>query len=137
MKPHERLDKAMDARRLALGLSWNQLAGKAGMSSEALRAIRRGKNRGRDLTRHKLDEALLWEPGTLDAVFEGRIEPGEARDAARTPPDDDVPLTRGEFRLYIALSQDPDAELPDAALNKLRALGIDPARWKSKKRRTR
>lgn len=124
MKPYERLDTAMDARRLKLGLSWNQLAGKAGITSEALRAIRRGKNRGRVLTRRKLDEALQWEPGSVDALFEGRIDPEEVREAEPARPDDDAPLTRGEFRSYVTLSQDPDAELPESALKKLRALGI-------------
>lgn len=136
-KPHERLNRAMDQRRLTLGLDWEQVATRAGITSAALRAIRRGKNRGRDLTRRKLDDALQWEPGTLDGLADGRIGPDEVRESERSPSDDDMPLTRGEFRLYLALCQDPDATLSDAAMNKLRALGIDPARLRTTKRGTR
>ena len=120
----------MAARRLELGLSWDRLAKKAGITATALRAIRRGKNRGRDTTWYNLNQALQWAPGTLEAVFDGRIEAAQARPAERMPADDDTPLTRGEFRLYITMSQDPDADLSDSALNKLRALGIDPDRWR-------
>ena len=42
MKPHERLDEAMNQRRLELRLNWRQLADAAGISYTALRAIRRG-----------------------------------------------------------------------------------------------
>lgn len=126
----------MNARRLQLGFSWDELAERAGLTSAGLRAIRSGRNYGRELTRRKLDGALGWEPGTLDGISQGTIEPGEAREVVRTPPDDDAPLTRGEFRLYVEMAQDPDAELSDEAVKKLRALGVDPDRWKAKKRRT-
>jgi len=132
-KPYERLNEAMEVRRLELDLNWKQLARKAGISDTALRKIRRGQNHGRPDTRYRLNKALQLEPGTLEAVFEGRIEAHEvhaARTAEPTPDDDDQPLTRGEFRLYLALCQDPHAELPDSAVKKLRALGIDPARFR-------
>lgn len=124
----------MNVRRLQLGLTWDDVADKAGITSAGLRAIRSGKNRGRELTRRKIDAALQWEAGTLDAIFEDRIDPGDAPETEGRAVDDDAPLTRGEFRAYIALLQDPDAELPEGALKKLRALGVDPDRLKKSKR---
>lgn len=77
--PHKRLDDAMNQRRLELGLQWRDLASAAGISYEALRAIRRGTSRPADLTARKLDEALQWEPGGVRAALAGRapvaIEP--------------------------------------------------------------
>lgn len=125
----------MNVRRLQLGLTWDDVADKAGITSAGLRAIRSGKNRGRELTRRKIDAALQWEAGTLDAIFEDRIDPGEAPETEGRAVDDDAPLTRGEFRAYIALMQEPESELPEGALKKLRALGVDPERLKSRKGR--
>lgn len=137
LKPHERLDQAMNVRRLQLGLTWDDLADKAGITSAGLRAIRSGKNRGRELTRRKIDAALQWEAGTLDAIFEDRIDPNEAPETEGRAVDDEAPVTRGEFRAFLAILQDPDAELPESALKKLRALGVDPERIKKPKRGTR
>ena len=133
-KPHERLDEAMNIRRLHLSMTWDDLAEKAGITSAGLRAIRGGKNRGRELTRRKLDAALQWEAGTVDAIFEGRIEPGEAPETEARNSDDEAPVTRGEFRAYVTLLENPDAELPDTALKKLRMLGVDPDRMRKRKR---
>jgi transcriptional regulator with XRE-family HTH domain len=71
MEPYQRLDEAMDARRLQLRLNWRQLADAAGISYTALRAIRRGDYRPTALTSRGLDEALRWTPGSAAAVLDG------------------------------------------------------------------
>lgn len=137
MKPHERLDEAMNTRRLHLSMTWDDLAEKAGITSAGLRAIRGGKNRGRELTRRKLDAALQWEAGTVDAIFEGRLDPDDAPETEERSSDDEAPVTRGEFRAYITLLENPDAQIPDSVLKKLRILGVDPEKMKKRKRADR
>jgi transcriptional regulator with XRE-family HTH domain len=87
--PHKRLDDAMNERRLELGLQWRDLAAAAGVSYEALRAIRRGTSRPADLTARRLEEALQWEPGGVREVLAGRSpvvrEPDADTSSTRTP----------------------------------------------------
>lgn len=71
MKPFERLDEAMNRRRLELRMNWRQLAEAADISYTALRAIRRGEYRPTELTAQALDEALQWEPGSVLAILDG------------------------------------------------------------------
>lgn len=71
MRPHERLDGAIGARRLQRGISWTTLATQVGVSESALRNIRRGRNLPSDLTKHRLEDALGWAPGSVDAILEG------------------------------------------------------------------
>lgn len=71
MEPYERLDEAMEARRLQLRVNWRQLADAAGISYTALRAIRRGDYRPTALTARGLDEALQWTPGSVFAILDG------------------------------------------------------------------
>ncbi|MFJ2303805.1 MULTISPECIES: helix-turn-helix domain-containing protein [unclassified Streptomyces] len=70
-EPHERLNEAMNQRRLALRMNWRELAQAAGISYEALRAIRRGDYRPTELTSRGLDEALRWEHGSVFSVLNG------------------------------------------------------------------
>lgn len=67
-------------RRLDLGLRWNKLAEAAGISPEALRAIRRGQYRPSPDTARALDNALQWTPGSVDGFYEGRTEPQDLTD---------------------------------------------------------
>jgi len=71
MRPHERLDAAIGDRRLQRGISWTTLATQVGVSESALRNIRRGRNLPSDLTKHRLEEALAWAPGSIDAILGG------------------------------------------------------------------
>ncbi|WP_309095292.1 helix-turn-helix transcriptional regulator [Streptomyces sp.] len=96
--PHKRLDDAMNQRRLELGLQWRDLAAAAGISYEALRAIRRGTSRPADLTARKLEEALRWEPGSVRAALAGRAP------AVREPDPDSPPapgLSPGEALRHV------------------------------------
>jgi len=69
--PFEHLDERMNARRLDLGRNWRQIADAAGVSAEALRAIRRGKYQPSELTQRKMEDALQWAPGSVAAVLAG------------------------------------------------------------------
>lgn len=59
----------MDERRQALGMTWAEVASKADVTVETLRAIRRGKNEPSGLTKRGLERALGWEPGSIQAVL--------------------------------------------------------------------
>lgn len=70
-EPHERLDEAMEERRLKLRMSWAQLARAAEISPQALRAIRRGEYRPSRLTAQAMDRALGWEEGSVEMILLG------------------------------------------------------------------
>jgi len=70
-KARERLDKLMDERRLDLGFTWRYVAVRAGLSYEAIRALRTGSGGIRSLTARKLDRALQWKPGSVERVLRG------------------------------------------------------------------
>lgn len=80
MEPHERLAEAMSNRRLELRMTWKQVAAVAGISVEALGAIRRGTYKPTDLTARGLDDALQWGHGTVLGFY-----PEEQRRGARRP----------------------------------------------------
>ena len=70
-EPHERLDRAMNRRRLDLRMNWVEVAKAADISYAALRAIRRGDYRPTELTARGIDQALEWEPGSTVAILAG------------------------------------------------------------------
>lgn len=74
-EPHERLDRAMEARRLELDMTWTDLARAANVSPQALRSIRRGEYRPSKLTAKNLDRALHWPTGTVDEILDGADAP--------------------------------------------------------------
>lgn len=69
--PHERLDAAMAARADELGMGWVDIADEAGIRVETLRSLRRGNNQPSRTTKRKLDRALGWKLGSIDAVLAG------------------------------------------------------------------
>lgn len=68
---HERLDAALDARRLDLDLSWKELAVVAKTSEPTLRAFRSGMRRPTGRIQRRIEDALRWEHGSIDAILEG------------------------------------------------------------------
>lgn len=80
MEPHERLNEAMNRRRLELRRHWKQVAADAGISTESLSAIRRGDNRPSELTAHGIDTALGWESGSTEDIYKRGLPP-RLRDA--------------------------------------------------------
>ena len=70
-EPRHRLDVLMDERRGELRLRWRDVAVLAGISYEAIRAIRKGGGDIRMLTQRGLEDALQWEPGSIRSVLDG------------------------------------------------------------------
>lgn len=74
---HRMLDltsKAVTARRLELGLSQAALAGTAGVDAKTLRSLERGDRWPQDISRAKIERALEWPDGTLEALLVGDME---------------------------------------------------------------
>lgn len=69
--PHERLDQAMEQRRLDLGMRWGDVATAASIAEVTLRAVRRGENQPSALTRRRIEDALRWEHGSIEAILNG------------------------------------------------------------------
>lgn len=100
-QPHELLDEAMKARRLQLRMNWRQLAEAAGISYEALRAIRRGDYRPAELTAQGLDDALQWQSGSVYKVLDGG-QPTPLGAAASAPVHTGRPASALERELAFA-----------------------------------
>lgn len=67
----ERLDRAMNERRVELRMSWRDVAQVAGISEAALRTIRRGRHAPTDLTAAHIEDALQWPIGTVRLILGG------------------------------------------------------------------
>lgn len=66
-----RLSEAMEKRRLELRMKWTQVADRADLSQAGLGAIRRGERSPSPLTRARIEHALQWAPGSVDAIMAG------------------------------------------------------------------
>ncbi|MEV1201687.1 hypothetical protein [Microbispora rosea] len=66
----ERLAELMDRRREELGLLWNDVADRAGLTKEGLRTVRFGTGKMRPPTKRGLEEALQWKRGSIDRYLE-------------------------------------------------------------------
>lgn len=82
------LDAAMDARRVDLRMTWREVAEAAELSLAGLSAIRRGERQPSTLSRRRLEDALQWERGSIEAVMEGHdptaVNPDETETVPRT-----------------------------------------------------
>lgn len=87
-KPHERLDRFMNDRRLQLPkiggktVKWFQVAERAGITVTTLTALRKGQNVPTEDTKRGIEDALLWAAGSIDAIMDGG-EPTPARPSVR------------------------------------------------------
>jgi transcriptional regulator with XRE-family HTH domain len=99
-EPYERLDEALEERRVDLDLTWRELADAARMSEPALRAIRRGTYAPSTRTRRRLERAIGWQQGSIDAVLAGgeptTVDPLEALN------DDELRLLREAIARAVA-----------------------------------
>jgi transcriptional regulator with XRE-family HTH domain len=77
MADHERLDHAIEARTVELGISYVELAQRAGISDVSLRNFRKGRGNLRLRNQRKLENALGWAPGSIAAIL-GNGEPATA-----------------------------------------------------------
>lgn len=72
----QRLAHLMEERRLDLQLEWKEVASRAGLVYETLRALRAGDaGAPTPLTLRKVDKGLEWMPGSSQRVLEGRGDP--------------------------------------------------------------
>lgn len=67
----ERLNKAMERRRVELDMSWREFASRANLSYEGLRGIRRGDRRPSTRAARRLEDVLQWKHGSIDAILAG------------------------------------------------------------------
>jgi transcriptional regulator with XRE-family HTH domain len=65
-----RLKELIERKRLDLGIEYKELAGRAEIAPETLRALR-SSGRASSLTKRRLERVLDWEPGSIDAVLSG------------------------------------------------------------------
>jgi len=87
--PVERLDTLIEQARLDLGVEFKELAALAGIAPETLRALRK-TGKANALTKRRVEAAIKWQAGSIDAVLEGG-EPQRATNAAEPQADE---LTR-------------------------------------------
>lgn len=70
--PRERLAKAMEARRVALRLQWDDVAERARMSPANLRRLRNNADSTLTATRiADIEAALEWPPGSIEKILTG------------------------------------------------------------------
>ncbi|GGL56437.1 hypothetical protein [Planomonospora parontospora] len=69
--PRRRLARLMTERRDELGLYWNDVAGRAGLTKEGLRSVRGGAGTMRPPTKRGIEAALRWTRGSVDRILEG------------------------------------------------------------------
>lgn len=69
----QRLAGLMEERRLDLELTWREVALRAGLSYESVRALRAGdEGNPQPLTLRKIDKGLEWRPGSSRRIlYEG------------------------------------------------------------------
>lgn len=67
----EAFDRALNRRRLELRLRWADVAERAGVSEEAIRAVRRGPGGVRDLTASGIEHALGLAEGEIRRFLDG------------------------------------------------------------------
>ncbi|MGA4989972.1 helix-turn-helix domain-containing protein [Nonomuraea bangladeshensis] len=88
----QRLVDHMDRRRVALRLTWGEVATRAGMSQAHLRRIRNDDVPLSSLMSGRLEQALQWAPGSVDRIVAGEVpteipSPSDARSADNPPVD--------------------------------------------------
>ena len=71
-KDYQRLNRALEARRVELDMRWGDLAARARIAVQTLGAIRAGRNAPSVLTARRLEDVLGWQHGSIDAILDGR-----------------------------------------------------------------
>lgn len=136
----EHLDQAMNARRLDLGITWRDVAARAGLSYEALRRLRTGDGGIRDLTAAKISRALEWTPGSVDAVLGGG-DPTAAAAREAAEGSSAVTILRGALSAgeQFILDSDLSAEFAAELVRAWREHGLTEliAEYAERQRRTR
>ncbi len=106
----ERLQQAMEDARLELGVKWEDIATRAGVSTSTLHRFRKGEGPRTAETTRRIEKAYGWPRGYIDALTEGR----------ESPPD--VPVEpESEPRWQVGTTEKLD-ELESTLLEALREL---------------
>lgn len=71
--PRQRLARLMNEQRVKLKLRWTAVADRAGMDESHLRRIRRGEIEITDYAAWQIEEALNWEPGSINEILAGKL----------------------------------------------------------------
>lgn len=108
----------MNERRLQLGMEWKDVATKTGVSYETLRNLRLGKRKASELTIRRLEDALQWKHGSIDAILAGGDPTPAEQDILL---DEDAFVSASEEELYHRLKALPPLEL-QAILEIVRAM---------------
>lgn len=106
MADHERLDHAIEARTIELGISYVELADRAGISDVSIRNLRKGRANFRPRNLRKLEIALEWAAGSIAAVLAGG-DPTNDGAATTAPP----ALSASDLIQMIAETEDELAHL--------------------------
>jgi transcriptional regulator with XRE-family HTH domain len=114
---YERLDAAMDRRRLDQGMSWRELSNAAHIADVTLRNIRRGRNRPTALNKRRIEDALGWEHGSIDAILAGgEPRPLGAQLSDRAHADDTLTVMKQDPELQQLFDEAQDDPVLRAAL---------------------
>lgn len=68
---HTDLDRLMEQRRIELRMTWGEVAAQSGITRAGLGMIRRGERRPVPLTQARIEDALQWAPGSVEAILDG------------------------------------------------------------------
>jgi len=106
-EPRRRLAQLMDDRRIELDLAWEEVARRAGVAGLTLRRIRSGESALSRRTAAKIERALEWLPGSVEAILAGN---GPTPIPEPAPP---KPLTALQREALTELDQLMAAGVPD------------------------
>lgn len=124
-KDWKRLADAVVRRRAKLGrLTQAQIAHRSGISLDRIQAIEGAKSdRYRRVTLMALEQALEWEPGSIDEILAGGdpTPAGQQRTADEMLTEMEKALTRIEKGIE-ARADDRDRPMGEAAISVLRAI---------------
>ncbi|MCP2339236.1 hypothetical protein [Actinomadura rupiterrae] len=67
----ERLARLMDERRSELRRTWAEVANEAGITRQGLSRLRAGTGLIRSTTKRGLEDALRWQPRSIDRILAG------------------------------------------------------------------
>jgi len=106
------LKEWLDERRDELEMTLGDVADAAGLSEEGIRKVVTGQRSPRSSTRRKIERAVRWAAGSIDAIERGET-PVKLEDAQPAPA---TPQSTQEERDMAILEQALDAVGLDAAL---------------------